>query len=230
MQKIFRQLPEGLPPYWQVIILLVILLPIVILLSFPPKVHHDFNLAGMPLQIGDWIGQDIKMSERDYNMLSPDDLLMRQYINSKGESILLYIVVSVENRETFHPPELCYNGAGSQLFEERTEEIDLGGEKPFSKIKAHVMHIKMKERDELVLNWYMAGTRVTANFYVHQLNFVLKQITNRNSPGAMIRVSTPLVKGDVIAGLEREKHFLREIQPFLSQHLFERKGEKATEK
>ncbi|MFH1898209.1 MAG: exosortase C-terminal domain/associated protein EpsI [Candidatus Desantisbacteria bacterium] len=230
MQKIFRQLPEGLPPYWQVVILLAILLPIVIMLALPPKIHHNFNLAGIPLKIGDWVGQDMKISERDYNMLSPDDLLMRQYINSKGENILLYLVVSVENREAFHPPELCYGGAGAQLFEERTEEIDLGGEKPFSKIKVHRMHIKIKESDELVLNWYMAGTMMAANFYLHQLNFVLKQIINHNSPGAMIRVSTSLIKGDVKAGLEREKRFLREVQPFLSQHLFERKEEKATER
>ena len=155
-------------------------------------------------------------------------LIRADMYNSKGECILLYIVVSVENRETFHPPELCYDGAGSQLFEERTEEIDLGGEKPFSKINSHVMHIKIRERDELVLNWYMAGKRVAANFYLHQLNFVLKQITNHNDPGAMIRVSTPLAKGDVAAGLEREKKFLKELSPFLSQHLFERKGEKTT--
>ncbi|PKP52255.1 MAG: EpsI family protein [Candidatus Altiarchaeales archaeon HGW-Altiarchaeales-3] len=170
MQKILGQ------PYWQIVVLLVVLLPIVIMMALPPKVNHNFNLARMPLQIGDWSGQDIKISERDYNMLSPDDLLMRQYINSNGESILLYIVVSVENREAFHPPELCYDGAGSQLFEEKTEGIDMGGDKPFAKINVHLMHIKMDNRDELVLNWYMAGTMVTANFYLHQLNFVLKQI------------------------------------------------------
>ncbi|MFH1860540.1 MAG: exosortase C-terminal domain/associated protein EpsI, partial [bacterium] len=221
-KSIFRQ------PYWQVVILLIVLLPIVIVMAIPPKVHKDFNLAGIPLQIGDWVGQDLEIPEREYNMLSPDDLLMRQYVNPKGETILLYVIVSVENRETFHPPELCYDGAGSQLFEERTEGIDLGGEKPFSKFNAHVMHIKIKERDELVLNWYMAGTRVTDNFYLHQLNFVLKQVINRNSPGAMIRVSTPLIKGDVTAGLEREKKFLRELSPFLSQHLFKRKEEKTT--
>jgi EpsI family protein len=222
-KSIFRQ------PYWQVVFLLIILLPIVIVLAMPSKVHKDFNLAGIPLEIGDWIGQDIEVSKRNYDMLSPDDLLMRQYTNSKGESILLYIVVSIENRETFHPPELCYDGAGSQLFEERTEEIDLGGKKPFSKIKAHMMHIKIKERDELVFNWYMAGTMVADNFYLHQLNFVLKQIISHNDPGAMIRVSTPLIKGDITSGMEREKIFLRELSPFLSQYLFERKGEKTTE-
>lgn len=223
MQKIFRQ------PYWQVVILLAVLLPIVLLLALPPKVHHDFNLAGIPLQIGNWSGQDIKVLERNYAMLSPDDLLMRQYVNPEGESILLYVVVSMENRESFHPPELCYGGAGSQFFEERTEEIDLGGKKPFSKINTHLMHIKMDNRDELVLNWYMAGTRVAANFYLHQLYFVLKQITDRNSPGAMIRVSTPLIKGDLKSGLEKEKRFLKELSPFLSQYLFERKEEKTTE-
>jgi len=223
-KSIFRQ------PYWQVVLLLVVLLPIVMVLAMPSKVNKDFNLAGVPLKIGDWVGQDIKVSQRNYDMLSPDDLLMRQYTNPKGESVLLYIVVSVENRETFHPPELCYGGAGSQLFEEKTEEIDLGGEKPFSKLNAHLMHIKKDDQDELVLNWYMAGTMVASNFYLHQLNFVLKQITNHNSPGAMIRVSTPLIKGDIKTGLEREKRFLKELSPFLSQHLFERKGEKTTEK
>lgn len=215
-------------PYWQIVILLIVLLPIVMVLSIPSKVHKDFNLAGIPLQIGDWKGEDIEVPKRAYDMLSPDDLLMRQYTNPKGESVLLYVVVSVENRETFHPPELCYDGAGSQFFEERTEEIDLGGKKPFSKIKAHLMHIIIKDREELVINWYMAGTMVASNFYLHQLNFVLKQIIDHSSPGAMIRVSTPLIKGDVEAGLEREKRFLKELSPFLSQHLFERKGEKTT--
>ncbi len=216
-------------PYWQVVLLLIVLLPIVIMLAIPPKVHKNFNLAGIPLEIGDWTGQNIEIPKRDYDMLSPDDLLMRQYTNTKGESMLLYVVVSVDNREAFHPPELCYDGAGSQLFEERTEEIDLEGKKPFSKLKAHVMHIKIKERDELVLNWYMAGTMVADNFYLHQLNFVLKQIISHNSPGAMIRVSTPLLKGDIKSGMEREKRFLRELSPFLAQHLFERKKEETTE-
>ncbi|MEK7274657.1 MAG: exosortase-associated EpsI family protein, partial [Candidatus Desantisbacteria bacterium] len=98
----------------------------------------------------------------------------------------------------------------------------------FSKIKAHVMHIKIKERDELVLNWYMAGTMVADNFYLHQLNFVIKQIISHNDPAAMIRVSTPLVKGDITSGMEKEKRFLRELSPFLSQHLFEKKEAKTT--
>ncbi|MBI4707315.1 MAG: EpsI family protein [Candidatus Omnitrophica bacterium] len=216
-------------PYWQIVILLVVLLPIVMVLAIPSKVNKDFNLAAIPLKIGDWVGQDIEVPQREYDMLSPDDLLMRQYTNPKGESILLYIVVSIENREAFHPPELCYDGAGSQLFEEKTEGINLGGKKPFSEIKAHVMYIKAKDRDELVLNWYIADTMVADNFYLHQLNFVLKQIINHNSPGAMLRVSTPLVKGDMVSGMEREKRFLRELSPFLSQHLFERKGEKTTD-
>jgi EpsI family protein len=209
--------------YGKVLLLLVIVFPVVVVLARPPKVYDRFNLTDIPLQIGDWTGKDLKVSERAYNMLSPDDLLMRQYVNSKGEVILLYVVVSMENREAFHPPELCYDGAGAQIYDKIVKYIRLSDNNDvFSNIQVNIMHLKNKDRDELILHWYLAGKKVVANFYLQQLYLVINQILLRDTPGAMIRVSTPLVKEDTKErGLERMKEFLKELTPHLRRQLFE---------
>ena len=72
------------------------------------------TLAGLPIQIGDWIGRDIPMGERIREATDTDDLLSRQYVRpSSGEVVHLYVAYGARARDLApHRPEVCYRAAG----------------------------------------------------------------------------------------------------------------------
>ena len=59
-KSIFRQ------PYWQVVIFLLVLLPIVMVLSFPPRVHRDLAAGSNPSYYRYWGLDKNKVIKVDY--------------------------------------------------------------------------------------------------------------------------------------------------------------------
>ena len=72
------------------------------------------ELERFPLQIGDWVGQNIPMDEAIVRRTDTDALINRRYSRSKAsESVGFYIAYGVRARELMpHRPEVCYPGAG----------------------------------------------------------------------------------------------------------------------
>ena len=84
-------------------------------------------LEQLPLQIGDWTGQDVPLDEDVVRATDTDAHINRQYLRHSGlESISLYIASGVKARDLMpHRPEVCYTGAGWTLTERRSVELSL---------------------------------------------------------------------------------------------------------
>ncbi|MGQ9518049.1 MAG: exosortase-associated EpsI family protein, partial [Anaerolineae bacterium] len=79
---------------------------------------HDFrlgpNLADLPLQIGDWRGQDIPQTNLEvFILLEPEQYIFRRYENSAGRTLWLSLIGSRKTK-SFHPPQICYSTDGWQ--------------------------------------------------------------------------------------------------------------------
>lgn len=201
---------------WTVTIsLLSFALLIIILLSLPNTSTKDIRLGDFPEIIGDWQGDDQPIDQRAYEMLSKSDLLLRVYKNTKGKGVSLYIVASSSNPEAFHPPEICFGGAGAQFLKKDTPQIQTGK----GKIKVNKLYIKGKDSEDLTLYWFRVGKKGTPSYYSHQWYMIFDKILRRGSISAMIRVVSMVEDGKVDEAFELEKGFIEEISPLLDKYI-----------
>lgn len=82
-------------------------------------------LERFPLQIGDWMGQDVPMDEAIVDATGTDAHVSRRYSHSSGlESVSLYVACGVNAYEVLsHRPPACYIAAGLSLVDSRSVEL-----------------------------------------------------------------------------------------------------------
>lgn len=191
-------------------IIIVVLLSVTSILSlnlfFKERIARDeLDIHKFPYQIGQWKGQDLEVTERDYKILETRNLISRQYVSPSNESLWLFIIYSETNRNVFHPPEMCIMGSGLEMVNKTKDEIDSGTKK----ISTNKLYLEKDNYKEITLYSYKAGSIYTYNFYLQQAYLALHQIFGKRVGGATIRVAAPLVK-DETATLAMLKDFLKE--------------------
>ena len=93
-------------------------------LFFKEKTSHDIlNIAKLPYRIGNWVGKDLEVTEKEYRILETRNLVFREYSNPSGDKLFLFLIYSETNRSVFHPPEVCLIGSGLNIVDKRQEEI-----------------------------------------------------------------------------------------------------------
>lgn len=178
----------------------------------------QIKLSGFPLEIGQWQGVDIPLSKRTYAILGTNEVIMRKYANPKGELIGLTIVLTGSDRSTFHPPEICYIGAGVELLRKTVDVIDIENFRP---IKVNKLIMKDKAGLQAAWYWFFAGNDFTHNYYLQQCRFILNNILRRGGGnyGALIRVSARTTKKGLPQTETRVKRFIGKATILLSNYL-----------
>lgn len=79
---------------------------------------YDFrlgpNLAGLPLEVGAWKGQDIPQTNLEvFILLEPEQYIFRRYEDAAGRTLWLSLIGSRKSK-SFHPPQICYSTDGWQ--------------------------------------------------------------------------------------------------------------------
>ena len=84
-------------------------------------------LARLPMQIGEWGGEDVPLDEAVARATDTDAHISRRYSRrSNTENVWAYVAYGVRARDLMpHRPEVCYPGNGWTLDDERTVELPL---------------------------------------------------------------------------------------------------------
>ena len=171
----------------------------------------EHKVSDFPMAFGEWKGTEEPLREMDYEILETHNMFLRKYENPKGDMIYLFIVYSEDNRKVSHPPEVCLTGAGVKI--EKKSVVPVTDD-----IKANKLIARKDNIDDLVLYWYKAGPVYTDNYMGQQLKVMLARTFGKRTPGAMIRLTTPVVEDeDKAFGLAKE--FTSEIQPLLEKYV-----------
>ena len=151
------------------VIVILLLVSGLIFNSYLPSKQESLaqvKVSDFPKEIGDWRGEDIPLSERDFAILETKNLIIREYKNSNADSIYLYIIYSEENRKALHPPEICYTGGGAATILKKTiAQIT-------DNLKANMFAIESGQQRQLVVYWFKAGDFNTPSYLKQQLKFV----------------------------------------------------------
>ena len=172
------------------------------------------DVSSFPYEIDGWKAEDIPIDERSYEILETRDVILREYTKD-NQRIILYIVVSLDNRKVSHPPEVCYIGSGIDLVSKRKEAIPY---KAGAELLANKMIMQKGQNKEVVLYWYKAGDNFLSSYYSQQLKIALNQLRFKTTSGALIRISSPIIGGEK-ESVEQLKSFAVNIIPLVLKYI-----------
>ncbi|VAX37403.1 hypothetical protein MNBD_UNCLBAC01-923 [hydrothermal vent metagenome] len=147
---------------------------------------HEF-----PKVIGEWISEEIPISDKDYEILETRNAFTRRYTHSQtGVEVYLFIIYSQNNRKVSHPPELCYTGSGATVLSKKPEII--GSQQSIETVQVVVEYTHTQQ----VLNyWFKVGESFTPSYWKQQLLIAVKTFTGKPASSALIRISSTVKEG-----------------------------------
>jgi EpsI family protein len=171
------------------------------------------ELSDFPLEIGEWQGKEIPLSERTYELLGTRNVIFREYTNSTGDSIGLSIVRGSGDRSSFHPPEICYVGGGVELIDKSLEDIELNS----TSIKTNRLVLKDNAGFQVAWYWFTVGDKVTHNYYLQQVYMIFNELLRKDNSGAsLIRISKSVNRQDLTQADDTVKDFISKLSIFLN--------------
>ncbi|MEK6567866.1 MAG: exosortase C-terminal domain/associated protein EpsI [Candidatus Omnitrophota bacterium] len=177
------------------------------------------RLEDIPMELGEWKGMDLPITKRVYKILETEDVLMREYINTKGEKVSLAIVYSGASRAAFHPPEICYLGDGRELLAKNQEIVETRGPVENQNLRTNKLLMKDRHGQEIAWYWFTAGDKVTENYYLQQCYFTWNELSRNPAGGSLIRVSARTASNDPSQADATGKDFIKQLAPLLAEYI-----------
>ena len=198
-----------------IVAIILVAVAIVGLVSYLPTrfdISSKVKVADFPKVMGDWIGTDMPLSKRDYEILETNNLFVRDYKNKKGESVYLYVVYSEDNRKVSHPPEVCYMGSGVTIVDKSPIQLT-------NSIQAVKLVVEKANSRQIVVYWFKAGSFNTDKYLTQQLKIVIDRMLGKRTSGALIRVSTDIQGNNLDTAVKLIKSFCGQIEPLVSRYV-----------
>jgi len=178
-------------------------------------------LRSFPLQLSGWSGTEISIPQDQLDVLGAGDFLLRIYRNKAVQEpyVDLFIAYFPSQRagDTIHSPKNCLPGAGWSPVESNRVSVSLPGPEPFP---ANRYVIAKGEDRQLVLYWYWAHDRAVASEYWSKFYLVTDAMRLNRSDGSMIRITTPLLRGESIdTAQQRLLAFGSKVVPQLNPYI-----------
>lgn len=115
------------------------------------------DVAGLPMQLGQWTGVDAEMDERLVKHIGATCSISRSYQNSHGRQVMVHLAAFPSAEVSIpHPPRMCYTSAGWTLGPERTSR-----EKETPPFR--FMAVERDGTRAEVVYWYQLGPDIAAN-------------------------------------------------------------------
>lgn len=182
-------------------------------MSLPGAVDLESTI---PKSFGDWrhvpgVGAQVDLAVRrdaqDVTQEVYDQILMRTYRNSAGESVMLALAWGRQQRQEvkIHRPELCYVAQGFRIEAQRPfEPLGRGGPEGKTLIAASARRI------EPVVYWVRIGESISLNAWQTRWYILSEGIAGRIPDGILVRTS------QIVRNQSRVDQSLQVQQGFLS--------------
>ena len=158
---------------------------------------HRQPLSAFPRELENWRSSEVSIPQDQLAVLGPGDFLLREYQRSSTMQppVGLFIAYfpSQSAGDTIHSPKNCLPGAGWAPLEARRTQLSFPGQPEFA---ANRYVIAKGADHQLVLYWYLAHNRAVASEYWAKYYLVADSIKMNRSDGSLIRLSTPILKGE----------------------------------
>jgi EpsI family protein len=172
------------------------------------------KLSAMPLDIGGWNGRDQAIDADVLEVLGSGDFLFRTYTNKNAIPVQVFIAYFASQRvgDTMHSPRNCLPGSGWEPTESSYIALKTPDGQKFA-VNRYV--VRKGDERQLVLYWYQAHGRIVASEYWAKYYLVRDAMRMNRSDGALVRITTPMVRDE--SWTEAEKRAVDLSESFLFQ-------------
>lgn len=174
-------------------------------------------LAALPERIGPWQAIDIPMEPAVEAELRADFNLQRAYASPAQNPLLLYVGYYGTRRggRPEHNPQGCYTGAGWGIEAARTLSMGREGDP----LRANEFLVERGGEQQLVVFWYRSYRRTGLLGGLDQnLDRLVGLLREGRADGALVRISTLVLDGDVVGARSRLQSFASLVDPLLAAH------------
>lgn len=170
------------------------------------------SLAEFPSSLQSWESIDLSFSEVVYDELDADDTLTRLYRNPAGDDVWFVIIFHQNERYGAHAPLVCYRSQGWEIVEQGLVELD----REQGEFNANWILVEKAGQQRAVLYWwYTAGDLATADRDRFMGRMAASGIVSNVTFGAFVRISSPVIGGDVEAATALARDFAEAAIPYL---------------
>jgi len=187
------------------------------------NLHQDLQVPikksfdQFPVAISSWrmVGESY-LSANVQKVLKATDTISRQYANSDGKKVSLYIGYHGGGKDSggIHSPKHCLPGSGWYEVSTKKTGLDLAGEK-INLVQS--VYQKGSEK-EVFIYWFQARNKTINDEYSLKLAEITNSLLYRRRDTAFIRISVPF-ETDQQAAIAIGELFLRDVFPALQEFL-----------
>ena len=144
-----------------------------------------------PMELGDWVGEEIPVSTRTMEILETPLVVLRKFTNPEGEVVYFSGVFASRSRKAIHPPEVCLTGGGVAA-QKDVIDLEISG-KNYPTNKLVILPGKTRRPKEVIFYWYRVGDSLFSNFYAQQSQMAWMRIHRKplkSTDVALLRIST----------------------------------------
>jgi len=188
--------------------------------SRPEATPDRKSFRSFPDRFGDWNSvREHRINDRSMEILKVDDYVMRDYRNSRGEEINLYIGYFNSQREgkSIHSPRQCLPGAGWLPLERKVQWIKLfPGRDACYPVNRMIFEKGLDRR--LLLFWYYGRGRIYASEYMNKVYLIHDSIARGRTDGALVTVMMR-TQEDAEPASGKLLDFINRIFPALAEYI-----------
>lgn len=197
-----------------------------------PKTSPAGVVMKLPIWVGNWIGEDAAVSQKERDALAEDTQFARKiYTSPAGDKMFVSIVLSGDDMtNSIHRPERCLPAQGWSLRNSSSRVVQVGdsGALPVTCLSgarvvdlADSQHITVRN---LTYYWFVGSNRVTRSHFKRTMIDIRDRIfRGNNEHWAYITVASTVTKGIARPSRsEAETHamieqFIRNLAPKLQR-------------
>ncbi|MBI4908842.1 MAG: EpsI family protein [Acidobacteria bacterium] len=188
-------------------------------MSRPEPTRVVKSLSEFPKEFGDWkMIQEGTLEKEEMEILKADEVITRYYANSKmqrGGNLFIAYFTTQRAGKAPHSPKNCLPGSGWMPLVNDKLYVDVEGAPP---VEVNRYVVSRGDSKSLVLYWYQTKHRTVASEYMAKVYTVVDAIRYNRSDAAVVKVTLPVMNGDVDAATEAAKTFMRtfyqELNPY----------------
>jgi EpsI family protein len=148
-------------------------------------------LSELPSQVGNWTRTaDVEVDPAALEMLAPDDVLHRDYIDQDRTPLNLFIgYYKTQHRaRNAHDPKVCLPGSGWNPLESKVIQVPVPDTEP---IPVNYYVVQKQDQQNVVLYWYQNHNRAVAQEQLLRFDRLLSTLRENRTDMAFVRVIVP---------------------------------------
>jgi EpsI family protein len=177
------------------------------------------SFSEIPMETGNYFGEEHRFSEQSYEVLQADTTTLRLYHSLSGERIWLFIgyFASQKYGSQIHSPRHCLPGSGWRIRTIEPYRLELA-----DGVTKEINRLVIAERNstQLMLYWYETRGGSIRSEYGLKWDLMMNSLRLRPTDAAMIRLNLPLFNTESVeAATQRAITWLNEYYRPIEQSL-----------